>query len=118
MCIVLGICVLALCGCGKKADENKPLGEVKAEAETMNVGQLREAALSYKDAILSKQDELAKLAAELQEIPIANMLGQEAKSLKSDIEGLNASVSALKSRFDIYYNKLSEKGGDLSSLGL
>ena len=81
LCIVLGICVLALCGCGKKADENKPLGEVKAEAETMNVGQLREAALSYKDAILSKQDELAKLAAELQEIPIANMLGQEAKSL-------------------------------------
>jgi hypothetical protein len=31
---------------------------------------------------------------------------------------MNKSVSALKERFQIYYNKLKEEGGDLSGLQL
>jgi len=46
------------------------------------------------------------------------MLGDEAKELKTEIEALNKSVSALKERFQVYYDKLKEKGGNLSGLEL
>ena len=118
LCGVLVFCLLAFCGCGKKADETKPLSEAEAEAEKMDVEQLKAMALEYKEAILAKKEDVAKVTAQLKEIPIANMLGEEAKGLKADIDGLNESVSALKSRFEVYYDKLKEKGGDVSGLGL
>ena len=120
---ILFICLLVLCvavmfGCGKKADESKPISEVKAEAEKMDVEQLRSMALKYKDAIMDKQEEVTKITAELKKIPVADMLGNEAKSLKADIDELTKSVSALKERFQVYYDKIKEKGGDLSGLKL
>jgi len=111
-------CLLVLCllGCGKKADENKPISEVKAEAEQMDVGELKAMAMKYKKAILAKEPEIRKLADQLKEIPIAKRLGTEAKDITAEIEALNKSVSALNERFAVYYNKLKEKGGDLSGL--
>ena len=115
---LLVLCSLLLFGCGKKADENKPLSEVRAEAEKMNVEKLRSMAMEYKEADLGKKAELEKLAGELKDIPVTKMLGDEAKGLKAEIEALNKSASALKERFQVYYNKLKEKGGDLSGLEL
>ena len=115
---LLVVCFLALVGCGKKADESKPLNEVKAEAEKMSVEKLRSMALTYKDAIMAKKGEVEKVAGKLKDIPVAKMLGDEAKGLKTEIEALNKSVSALKERFQIYYGKLKEKGGNLSGLEL
>lgn len=112
----LTLCALALVGCGKKADENKPISEVKAEAEKMSAEKLRDTALAYKDAIEAKKGDVEKITAKLKEIPITQMLGDEAKGLKADIDNLNKSVSALKERFNVYYGKLKEKGGDLSGL--
>ena len=115
---LLVVCFLALVGCGKKADESKPLNEVKAEAEKMSVEKLRSMALTYKDAIMAKKGEVEKVAGKLKDIPVAKMLGDEAKELKTEIESLNKSVSALKERFQVYYGKLEEKGGNLSGLEL
>ena len=115
---LLVLCSLLLFGCGKKADENKPLSEVRTEAEKMNVEKLRSMAMEYKEAVLGKKAELEKLADKLKAIPVTKMLGDEAKGLKAEIETLNKSVSALKERFQVYYNKLKEKGGDLSGLEL
>lgn len=115
---VLVLCMLALVGCGKKADENKPVSEVKAEAETMNVEQLKSMAMSYKDAITAKKGDVEKLANQIKEIPVAKMLGDEAKELKSEIEALKKSMSALTERFQVYYDKLKEKDGDVSGLEL
>ena len=112
----LTLCALALVGCGKKADESKPIGEVKAEAEKMSAEKLRDMALAYKDAIEAKKGDVEKITAKLKEIPVTQMLGDEAKGLKADIGDLNKSVSALKERFNVYYSKLKEKGGDLSGL--
>ena len=112
----LTLCALALVGCGKKADENKPISEVKAEAEKMSAEKLRDMALAYKDAIEAKRGDVEKITAKLKEIPVTQMLGDEAKGLKADIDDLNKSVSALKKRFNVYYGKLKEKGGDLSGL--
>jgi len=111
------LCVfLVVAGCGKKADENKSVSEVKAEAETMSVEQLRKTAIAYKDAIVAKQGEITKLMEEVKKIPITEMLGEEAKALKADVDDLNESVKALKDRFEVYYDKLKEKKGDLSGL--
>jgi hypothetical protein len=114
-CLLVG-CLLVLGGCGKKADETKPLSDVKAEADSMSVEKLRSMAVTYKDAITAKKGEIAKVADKLKDIPVAKMLGDEAKGLKTDIDSLTKSASALKERFQVYYDKLKEKGGDLSGL--
>ena len=108
--------VLALSSCGKKADESKPISEVKAEAEKMDVGQLKSMAMTYKDAIVAKKGEVTKVAEQLKDLGVAKALSEEAKALKTDIDSLNKSVSALNERFKIYFDKLKEKGGDLSGL--
>jgi uncharacterized lipoprotein YajG len=113
---VLLAVMLLFAGCSKKADESKPLSEVEAEAEKMSVAKLKSMAMEYKDAISAKKEEIEKVTGELKNIPIAEMLGNEAKELKAEIENLNKSVSALNERFQIYYQKLKEKGGDLSGL--
>ncbi len=116
---VYGLLVLVcvtLAGCGSKADENKPVGQIKADVEKMNVKQWRSMAVNYKDAIIAKKGEVGKVADKLKDIPITKLLSDEAKGLKAEIEGLNKSVSALNERFKIYVDKLKEKGGDLSGL--
>jgi len=113
---LLAVCLSAVAGCGKKADENKPISEVEAEAEKMSVDKLKSMAMEYKDAISAKKEEIEKVTGELKNIPIAEMLGDEAKELKAEIENLTKTASALNERFQIYYQKLKEKGGDLSGL--
>ncbi|MHC4087422.1 MAG: hypothetical protein ACYSWZ_14985 [Planctomycetota bacterium] len=107
---------LTVLGCGKEADEAKPVSEVKAEAEQMDTNELRSAATRYKEAITAKKSELERITDKLKEIPVAEMLGEEAKGLQADIADLNKSVSALRERFDVYLQKLREKGGDTSGL--
>ena len=115
---VSAILVLILAGCGTKADENKPMSDVKAEAETMSIEKLKATAMAYKKAIEAKKPEIEKITATLKEIPLTEALGEEAKSLKSDIDSLNKSVQSLKERFDIYYGKLKELKADVSDLTL
>jgi ATP-dependent Clp protease ATP-binding subunit ClpA len=113
---MLALSLLVLFGCGKKADENKPISQVQAEAEKMNVADLKAMAMKYKDAIEVKKADVEKVAAKLKEIPVTQLLGDDAKKLKADIDNLNKSISALKERFEVYYNQLKTKGGDLSGL--
>jgi len=118
ICCLIALCLFVNLGCGKKADENKPISEVKAEAEKMDTDGLRAMAMAYKDAIAAKSGDLEKLTAKLKDIPVTEMLGAEAKSLKADMENLEKSVSALKERFEVYYQKLKDAGGDISGLQL
>jgi len=74
--------------------------------------------MTYKNAIISKKDEVEKFTGKLKDIPITKIMGNEAKELKAEIEALNKSASALKERFQVYYDKLKEKGGNLSGLEL
>lgn len=113
---------LGIMGCGKKtdvgtgvkADENKPVSEVKAEAEKMSTEDLRAAAMVYKKAIEAKTAEVDKLAKELMKVMLADKSSDEMKTLQAQTGKLNQSVAALTERFQIYYEKLKEKGGDLS----
>ena len=118
LCCLIALCLFAILGCGKKADENKPISEVKAEVEKMDTDGLRAMAMAYKETITAKSSDLEKLTAKLKDIPVTQMLGAEAKSLKADMVNLEKSVSALKERFEVYYQKLKDTGGDLSGLQL
>ncbi len=114
--LMLAVSLLLLSGCGKKVDENKPISEVQAEAAKMNAQDLKAMAMKYKEAIEAKKVDVENLAAKLKEIPVAQLLGEQAKQLKADIDNLNKSLSALTERFQIYYDQLKAKGGDLSGL--
>ena len=114
--MLLVVCAAVLFGCKQKADETKAISDVKTEAEQMSTGKLRKMAMAYKDTIMAKKDEVQKFVDKLKDIKLTEMMGPEAKGLKADIDSLTKSLSALKERFGIYYDKLKEKGGDLSGL--
>ena len=114
--LILTASLLSLLGCGKKADESKPIGEVKAEAEKMTIEDLKATAMKYKGAIEAKKADVEKIAAKLKEIPVTEMLGEQAKGLKADIGNISKSLNALKERFQVYYDQLKAKGGDVAGL--
>ena len=116
--VLAAACVIAMSGCGGSADPDRPISEVKAEAASLDVDGLRAMAAKYKDAIVAKQGDMEKLAAKLKEIPLTEMLGEEAKDLKGEVESLTKSVKALKQRFEVYYDKLKTEGADLTGLDL
>jgi polyhydroxyalkanoate synthesis regulator phasin len=72
--------------------------------------------MEYKNAIVAKKAEIEKVTAKLKAIPIAQQMGTEAKALQTDITALNKAVADLTERFQVYYNKLKETGGDVSGL--
>jgi hypothetical protein len=120
LCSLLVLCVLAVSGCGdegsQKVDPTKPISQVQAEAENMSTGALRTTAMKYKEAIVEKKGYIEQVTAKLKGIPAAEMTGEVAMELKSDLRSLERLVAALKERFDIYYEKLKAAGGDLSGL--
>ena len=116
--LAVALCLM-LFGCGKKgADETKAIDQIKAEVAKMDVAKLHSMALSYKNTIVSKQADLEKISAQLKTIKPTELLGEKAAELKAQLSKIEKSISALKERFEIYYDKLKEKGGDLSGLEL
>jgi len=131
---LIAVSALAIVGCAKKdkappaqttttgagvtvtADVEKPITEVQAQAQTMSVADLKTTAVEYQQALTAKQVDLQKVLAQVKEIPLTEVLGEKAKTLKTEAQKIESSVKALTERFQVYYNKLKEKGGDLSGL--
>jgi hypothetical protein len=131
---LIAVSALAMVGCAKKdkvppaqtaapaasvsatADVQKPLADVQAQAQTMSVADLRSTAVQYQQALTAQQGDLQKVLTQAKEIPLTDALGEKAKTLKTQAQKIESSVKALTERFQVYYNKLKEKGGDLSGL--
>jgi hypothetical protein len=116
LCMLLTGYLFGLAGCSKKADTEKSIADVKAEASKMNAEQLKAKAMEYKDAIVAKKAELEKVTAKLKAIPITQQMGAEAKALQTDMANLSKTLGDLTERFQVYYGKLQEIGGDVSGL--
>jgi hypothetical protein len=114
--VLVAGCLLGPAGCGKKADPNVPMTQVQAEADKMSVEQLKAKAMDYKNAIVAKKADIEKVAAKMSKIPVTQQMGTEGKALQTDVANLNKTVTALTERFQIYYNKLKDKGGNVSGL--
>lgn len=119
--LVLIIAAVAITGCGKsggEVDENKPVSEIKAEVEKLDVEQIKKVAIKYKNAIVAKQGGIDDILKKIKDIPLTQALGEEAKGLKTEMESLKKSLDALKERFDIYYDKAKELKADVSELAI
>ena len=100
------------------ADVEKPVPEVQTQAQTMSVADLRATALQYAQTISLKREDLQKVLAKVKELPITEAMGEKAKALKTEVQKIESSVKALTERFQVYYNNLKEKGGDVSGLAI
>ena len=98
-----------LTGCGGGVSEDKPVSEIRTEAKAMSVDQLKATIAKYRAAIESKKGEIDKIKQKIQQIPIADMLGKEAKKLKGDIQNISSSIRALTDRLNVYSQELRSK---------
>jgi len=108
--------LVALVGCGGSADPNISIDKVKIEAETMSLSQLESKAKSYANAIEAQKGEIGKLQAKLKEIPMKELLGDEAKALKADLSEIQSAISNLTKRYKVYADKYKAAGGDISKI--
>jgi chromosome segregation ATPase len=118
---VMIITAVAITGCGKGGggvDENKPLSQIKAEIEKLDVEQIKKTAMKYKDTIMDKQGDIDDILAKIKDIPLTEALGKQAKELKNEMTNLKDSLSALKERFNLYYDKAKELKADVSELAI
>ena len=107
---------LFLAGCGAgggSVSESRPVAEIAAEAKTMAVAQLQNIVAKYQQVIAAKQVDIQKLQEKIKAIPLTQLLGEEAKKLKTDISAITASVSALTERMNVYIQELKAKGGTI-----
>jgi len=128
------IMVVLLGGCSKKEsaapaapatsggaggiDLNAAIDDVKAAAAKMDLTQLQAKAKEYMQQITSKQGELKTLMDKFAAIPVAQKMGDEAKTLQTQIADTTGSISELTQRFKVFVDAIKEKGGDVSQLEL
>lgn len=106
---VAGLIVAALLtGCGSGGvDESKPIDQVAAEAAEMGQAELQKMVDKYEAAIADKMAEIDVLKEKVKEIPLTEMMGEDAKALKDDISSITESVNSLKDRLTVYAKELS-----------
>lgn len=105
--LVLGAFMAAGCGSGVSGD--KPVAEVKQEAKAMDSGQLQTMVDKYRKAIEAKKPQIQQLQEELSQIPVSEMMGEEAAQIKKELTDLKNSIQALTERLNIYQAELSQK---------
>lgn len=99
-----------LTGCGgSKIDENKPIDQVAADAAKMGQAELQKMVDKYQAVIADKGKELDALKDQIKEIPLKEMLGDKAKTLKEDAGEITASLSKLKDQMEVYAKELAAK---------
>ena len=85
---------------------------MKKEADQKEPDKLRIEVMKYQEEIIAKKLEVEELKTKLQTVPFEEILVEDAKRL----EELNESISALKTRYEVYLQELRNKGEDISGL--
>ena len=113
-----GLLILAasIAGCSKRVDANKPLDQVQAEVQNMNLKQLESNARAYAKEITSKNSEVQKATQQIKTINPTEIFSEKAKGLKDQISKLGSEVSALSQRYEVYAKKFQELGGNLENI--
>jgi hypothetical protein len=100
-----------LTGCGGSGgiDENKPVSQVAADAQKMTQADLQKMVAKYDAAIAEKSKELQALAAKVKEIPLTELMGEKAKTLKGDMNKITTSIDKMKDQMAVYAKELAAK---------
>lgn len=109
LAVVAGLAAGCAQGGSSGVNENKPIAEVQAEAQKMNVDQLKATVQKYEAAIQAKKADIDKVQAKIKEIPIKDLLGEEAKKLKDDVTQIGSSLKNLSERMTVYADSLKTK---------
>ena len=113
---ILPLAALLVVGCGKKADPNKPIEEIKKEVETMSVADLQSTAEAYAKEISGKTGEMKKVQARIKDLQPKDLLGEKAKQIKDEVSEIGGQIKALTQRYDIYVKKFKAAGGDITNI--
>ncbi|MBE0537445.1 MAG: hypothetical protein IH624_17415 [Phycisphaerae bacterium] len=101
-----------------QADQSSSLPEISARAKEMAAENLRKMAEKYRDVIAANQQKLKELTEKFIAIPVLEKNSPEADTLKATIDQIYQGLDPLKQRFEVYYNALKEKAGNLKGLEL
>ena len=99
-----------------QADQTSTIPEVSARAKEMAVENLRKMAEKYQIAITATRREVKQLTDQLMALTDAEKNGPQGVDLKAKLDEVYKTLQPLKERFQVYYDALKEKGGDLSGL--
>ncbi len=109
-CMGLMVLMIAavLAGCGDGGiDENKPIGQVAAEAAKMDKADLQEIVGQYEPLIEDKVVALGALKDQLKELSISELVGEKSKTMKAELKGITTSLDKLKEQLAVYTKALS-----------
>lgn len=106
----LGVVVaLLLAGCGGSVgvDENKSMDQVAADAAKMGKADLQVMVDQYESAVAEKVSELDALKVQVKEIPLSELMGEKAKTMKAELGDITTSLGKLKDQMAVYAKELS-----------
>jgi hypothetical protein len=126
--VILALAVMAVVGCKEKGstpdnvtteiagiDLSKPIAEVKAAAEKMDVAQLRTMAEKCIAAVKDKESAVSALVEKQKALPL-DKIAADGQKIMDEVKEVQASITKLQEVFKVYYDALVTKGGDVSSL--
>jgi cell division protein FtsB len=103
--------VLLIVGCGDNGgiDVNKPMDQMVVEAAEMSKTKLQKTVEKYETAIADKTAEIEDLKKEIKSIPLKELMGNKARSLKKDLSDIMDFVGILKKQLSVYAKELASK---------
>lgn len=113
---LLSVALFSLSGCGKKADANKPIDQVQKEAAAMSANDLQSYAEAYAKEISKQKKELEKVGEQVKSLSPKELFSDKAREIKDSLGKIEANVSNLTQRYQVYADKFREKGGDLNKI--
>ena len=101
-----------------QADQGKSVPDITVGAKEMAVENLRKMAEKYRDVIVEKQEQLREMTQKYIDLPDAERITGEGQKLKEGVDEIKKGIDTLKERFEVYYNALKEKAGNLTGLDI
>jgi uncharacterized protein involved in exopolysaccharide biosynthesis len=105
--------IIALAGCGK-ASKDQPIEQVKAEAATMSVDDLKAKAESCKAEIAKYQKQLDDVKAKIVQLKPADVVSDAGRKLNDEVADVMKSINNLQQRLQVYIDELAKKGQDVT----
>jgi peptidoglycan hydrolase CwlO-like protein len=109
LALVMTVFAFSGCGGGQKVDADKPMDQVVAEAQKMTVNDLQNTINNYQRAIEARKADIMALEQKIKQIPVTQLLGEEAKELKADLSEITERIGKLTERLKVYANELKTK---------
>lgn len=104
-------------GCGESPrkgsdsgiDLNTPVARLEEEASNMGLSELKGKAAAYQAAVTEKSKELLASEKELKDLPLSEMIGEKADTLKTKVSKVGEELKQLKQRLGIYEAQITKK---------